>query len=362
MRILSLSHNHLPDSRVEKAAYTAKKADHTVFFAGPKKEGIPYSTEVFEKIYSLPFEKKSNLGIPLYWGRLKRGLERILSECNPELIHAHNNVAGKLASEFEIPFVYDDHEYWSVSIKAEEKNKWYHLVTQPYKRWLYDKWEKELLEKASAIIVTCETVMEEHKKINDRVFVVPNFPLLAESNRIEIKNTEGKFLSSVYVGSDCSALSISPYRDVSGLIEIFMRNDIGKLTVIGDNVLSTKDPIFSLGFFPHEKMMGELTRHHIGLLPWKKHWLHRYKDPNKPYEYAHAGLLTLSVSDMSCTLKNLDFVKTFEEYEELLQLLFYYKNNIEEIFEMKPKIRQYALKNLVWEKNESKILEAYSRI
>jgi len=361
LKILSISHNALPDHRVEKVAYTAKKAGHTIFFAGPNKESSSYFT-IFEKIYSVPFDNKSNIGLPLYWNRLKKSLKRVLCECNPDLIHAHNIVAGKLASEFDLPFVYDDHEYWSLSIKAEKKNKWYHPLTRPYKQRLYEKWEKEILEKASAIIVTCETVMKEYRKINNRVFVVPNFPLLAESNRIEIKNTERRFLSSVYIGNDFSAPLMSPYRDVSGLIESFMRNNIGKLTIIGDNTLSTNDPVFSLGFLPHEKMMSELTRHHIGLLPWKKHWLHKYKDPNKPYEYAHAGLLTLTIFDMFSTLKNLYFVKTFENYEELLQLLLYYKNNIEEIIELKPKIRQYALNHLIWEKNEPMILEAYSKI
>lgn len=36
MKILSLSHDPLPDSQVEKAAYTAKKKGHTIFFAGLK--------------------------------------------------------------------------------------------------------------------------------------------------------------------------------------------------------------------------------------------------------------------------------------------------------------------------------------
>jgi len=108
--------------------------------------------------------------------------------------------------------------------------------------------------------------------------------------------------------------------------------------------------------------MKELTKHHIGLLPWRKHWLHKYKDPNKPYEYAHAGLLTLSISDIPSVLNNLkNFVKTFEDYKELSDILTYYSNNLKEILEVKPKIRDYALKNLIWEKNEAKILEAYSK-
>jgi hypothetical protein len=134
------------------------------------------------------------------------------------------------------------------------------------------------------------------------------------------------------------------------------------LTIIGDNELPTKPPIISLGFVNHQDMMRELGKHHIGLLPWKKHWLHKYKDPNKPYEYAHAGLLTLSTSDMINVLNNLkEFVETFEDYKDLLERLIYHGDNIEAMCEMKTNIRKFALKNLIWEKNEAEILKAYSR-
>lgn len=359
MRILSLSHNPLPDLRVEKAAYSAKKKGHVVFFAGPQARSFAFPVKTFDKTYSVPFQRTANLKIPPYWNRLKKNLKRVISECKPDLIHAHNIVAGKLACELHIPFVYDDHEYWSISMEAEVKTKSYHILSHSYKKWLINRWEKEILERASAVIVTSETVAKEHKRFNKHVFVVPNFPSLIENKTIKLNKTETKRLSSVYIGKDCS--KPRPYRNVTGLIEIFTKNKVGTLTIIGDNKLSTKPPVISLGFIPHQKMMEELTKHHIGLLPWKKHWLHKYKDPNKPYEYAHAGLLILSASDMTNVLDNLkQFIETFDDYKGLLKLLMYYKDNIQEVLEIKPKIRKYALKNLLWEKNESNILQAYS--
>jgi hypothetical protein len=165
----------------------------------------------------------------------------------------------------------------------------------------------------------------------------------------------------VYIGNDLSASQPQPYRNTAGLIEIFRENEVGNLTVLGDKQLPTNPPIASPGFLRHEEMLQQLTMHHIGLLPWKKHWLHKFKDPNKPYEYAHAGLLTLSTSDMTSVLNNLgDFVKPFDDYEGLLDLLTYYRNHLEELLEMKPRIRGYALQNLTWEEHGQKILEAYS--
>lgn len=362
MRILSLSHDPLPDMRVEKTAYTAKKDGHIVFFAGPQVHGFGFPVKTFKKTYSIPFNRKANLKIPPYWKRLKKSLKKVISDCKPDLIHAHNFVAGKLACELNIPFTYDDHEYWSISSKAKKKTKLYHTFSHPYKQWLINRWEKEILEKASAIITTAETVAKEHRKYNTHVFVVPNFPSLTESKTIKINEVKTKQLSSVYVGNDLSQPHPQPYRNVAGLTEIFTQNKVGTLTIMGDNKLPTNPPISSLGFLPHPEMMKELTRHHLGLLPWKKHWLHKYKDPNKPYEYAHAGLLTLSISDMVNVLDNLkEFVKTFEDYKGFLELLTYYSDNLEEVLKMKPKIRNYALKNLIWEKNEAKILETYSK-
>ena len=48
MRILSLSHNPLPDMRVEKAAYTVKKGGH-VFFAGSQVCGFGFAVKTFKK-------------------------------------------------------------------------------------------------------------------------------------------------------------------------------------------------------------------------------------------------------------------------------------------------------------------------
>jgi hypothetical protein len=247
-------------------------------------------------------------------------------------------------------------------MKAMKKTKMHHVLSLKYKQWLMTRWEEQVLDKASAVITTAHTVTKEFKKRNSRVFSVPNFPSLSEIGEMEMGSPETNQLSSVYVGSDCTQPKPSPERDSTGLIDLFMCNDVGNLTVIGDNRLQARPHVNSVGFLPHQKMMNELTRHHIGLLPWKKHWLHKYKHPNKPYQYAHAGLLTFCASDLvNVTASLKEYVKTFEDYESLLKLLAEYKDRVDEINELKPKIRKYALDNLAWEKNEARILEAYAR-
>jgi glycosyltransferase involved in cell wall biosynthesis len=286
----------------------------------------------------------------------------VITECKPDLIHAHNVIAGKLASEFDIPFVYDDHEYWSVSMRAMKRTKTHHILSLRYKRWLVDRWEKQALDEASAVITTADTVTEEFRRRNSNVYSVPNFPSLTEIKAIKTDTPETNQLSSVYVGSDCTQSHPSPERNATGLVDLFIRNDVGNLTIIGDNRLQTQPHLDSVGFLPHQEMMNELARHHIGLLPWKKHWLHKYKHPNKPYQYAHAGLLTFAASDMVNVVASLkEYVRTFEDYDDLLKLLTEYKDHVDEVNKLKPKVKKYALDNLIWEKNEAKILEAYAK-
>jgi len=360
VRVLCLSQNPLPDSRVEKSALTASKAGHSVIFAGPRSDPTYTNDGSFEEIIRLPFSRSANLGIPPDWNRLKKKFLGLLVNTKPDIIHAHNLVAGKLALESGLTYIYDDHEFWSLILKATRRMKWYHMLTQPYKRWLASRREDEVLDNASGVIVISEPMAEYHRKKNNNVQVVPNYPLRDESLGLETKSEEPGVLSSVYVGSDCSQPVMAPYRDVSGLLDIFRKHPVGKLTVIGDSNLVGLRPVHSLGFLPHAEMMMELTNHHIGLLPWKKHWVHSYANPNKPYEYAHAGLLNLVISDADPVIKTLgEHVRTFDNYEELREILHEFSQNIDQISGQKHRIRNFALDYLIWEKNETRILSLY---
>lgn len=365
MKILHLSHNGLPAMRTEKAAQTGKKKGFSTCFAGPFVKGLGLPVKSFDKFYKLPFNKFANAKIPFHWRTLRKSLHQILREYRPDFVHAHNIVAAKLISEFEVPFIYDDYESLPEKLKIKEKGS---KPSRMYVKWLGRKWEKELSYKASAIIVVGKTIAEERRKLSKRVFVVPNFPCRIETRSLKLDFNNDKRLSSVYVGlPDFSRSLIGScvsYRNVEGVLQFFRNDDVGTLTVIGDPDLPSFRNINSRGFVPHQMMMKELTKHHIGLIPWKKHWFHRYCNPNKPYEYAHAGLLVLSVSDLTCVIHRLGgHYVAFNDFHELKELLLYYADNLDEVDELRPKIRKFALENLTWEKKcEPEILQAYSKI
>ncbi|MRN41835.1 MAG: hypothetical protein FIO02_12480, partial [Nitrosopumilales archaeon] len=112
LRILHLSHESLPDWRIEKAAISALNNSHEVAFAGKYTKN--YNNETFSKIYSLVWTAKARFGIPFYWRSVKKQLEKIIREARPDIVHAHNIFSAKMISEFGLPFIYDDHEYWPI--------------------------------------------------------------------------------------------------------------------------------------------------------------------------------------------------------------------------------------------------------
>jgi hypothetical protein len=38
-------------------------------------------------------------------------------------VHTHNLILAKLISEFDVPMIYNDHEYWSIYIKKKYESK-----------------------------------------------------------------------------------------------------------------------------------------------------------------------------------------------------------------------------------------------
>ena len=112
LRILHLSTEGLPDWRIEKSAITAKSQGHDVLFAGSKSP-FNYDRKTFSKVYEITWTAKARYGLPYYWSLVQKQLSKIIKDASPEIVHAHNIFSAKMMLEFDLPFIYDDHEYWS---------------------------------------------------------------------------------------------------------------------------------------------------------------------------------------------------------------------------------------------------------
>ncbi len=380
LKILHLSTEGLPDWRIEKSALTASSQGHEVIFAGSKSP-FKYNRNTFPRIYEVIWTAKARYGIPYYWHLVKKQIFRIIKDTQPDVVHAHNIFSAKMMLEFDIPFIYDDHEFWSKQSRLllemdklnEPMDKKVHMnelvkdVQRKVKRKivnrhvnrLWTKWEKELVSTIPTITVSNEIANSLRVIGNsNKIFVVPNFPMKFEIGNSN-KPSRHNRLSSVYAGSDGYNKKKYPNKNLDGLTDLFTKNDIGDLTIIGWNGEFSNNIKYT-GFLHRIDMFKEMSNHSIGLIPFKKHWFHEYMNSNKAYEYAHAGLYVMCTNSLKDTQAALNqHCITFDNHEEMKEELLYFKNNMDELYEKRLKLFDYARNNLIWELNEKKILDAY---
>jgi glycosyltransferase involved in cell wall biosynthesis len=288
-----------------------------------------------------------------------------------------------MVSEFRIPFVYDDHEFWPVYVKrqseaSEQSQKNVQMFSQAWPRAaarkvlrelltsrairLWTSWEKEIVSSHPTITVSEQIAAEMRISYHAKnVFVVPNFPMFSEVKDFE-KPRFHNSLSSVYAGVEAKGEITPAHRNIDGFISTFLEKDIGNLVIIGWNGTSPSNKISYAGFLPRQDMFQEMFHHSIGLIPWKQHWSHNFISPNKTYEYAHAGLVvacTYSFSVIKEILK--EHCVTFEDYADMASKLMYFKENLDELYNKRLQIFGYARDKLIWEKNEKNIMEAYKK-
>ena len=379
MRILHLSDDGLPDWRVEKSALTAKKAGHEVYFGGRLDDNA--KSTIFSEIHRINWTAGALVGIPYYYHRVKRQIEKLVKQLGPDIIHSHNIGSAKISHDLGLPAVFDDHEYFGMLSRVNAENiklqntqnlkSGFDIIKQNMKASFisqqsisnWTNWEKELVLSLPTITVS-EQIANELREVADgktkEIIVVPNFPLEAE---ISFKEPQDYgHLSSVYAGGDSKHKQVTN-RDISGLTNLFADNDIGNLTIIGWEHAESSEKYKATGFLPRDKMFSEMIQNSIGLIPWKKHWSHPFLNPNKAYEYAHAGLFVMLTADLRSVVSTLeDNCLTFEDYEDLASKLEYFRSNTDELYERRLKIFNYARKCLIWEKHEQKIMDAYKMI
>ncbi len=207
------------------------------------------------------------------------------------------------------------------------------------------------------VITVSKPIADHYKQFSNNVFVVQNYPS-KDAIKIDTINDSSE-ICSVYVGMDSNS-NYKSYRDISGLHDIFNKPKTGRLIRIGVNE-PNNDRISSLGYIPMHKVFTIMyEKCNIGLLPWKRHWFHKYCNPNKVYEYAYCGLWLLTIDDIPSIINDFgSLCDTFSNYDELADILQYYNEHHDELYEKRNTIFTHAIKNLIWEKNEHKILEAY---
>ena len=373
MKILHLSDDGLPDWRVEKAALTGKRYGHSIYFGGHIRNNV--KSNLFREIFPISWSSWSMIGFPYLWHVIKKQVANCISISRPDIVHAHNIASAQMVSDLGLPMVFDDHEYFKVFSRVVVENrkpsfcgKKSSLVRGFIKRAalsflnsqtisVWTRWEEELVSKHPTITVSEQITDDLKRSISNKVFVVPNYPMKFESEDFFEPRFQKK-LSTVYAGGDIKNIQITN-RDISNLAVLFDKGKVGQLTIIGWEPESCGN-VKATGFLSRTEMFKEMSNHSIGLIPWKKHWSHRFVSPNKAYEYAHAGLFVGVTSDIIPVIKNLrENCITFEDYNDLEAQLEYLGQNLEELYNKRIKMFRFARKNLIWENFDRNIIEAY---
>ena len=360
MRILHISDDPLPDARVEKMAYLSKRRGWETFFAGPGFRSFALNEEVFDGLHYVPWNRYVRLGLRPFFQRTKKRLRRIIEELKPDIIHAHDVFAAKMASDLGYPFVFDDHELVSLEKKSDVQCGGHGMidwVAGRYEVWRWSSWEREICGETPVITVS-DGISRHYTELGAKTYVVPNYPSLFELSKIRLSRKKDDVFTAVYLGSEIISKP-RPFRNVRGITEIF--KELGmRLVVIGDKSLSSTNLIISKGYIPHLKLYETMSRYHVGLLPWKKHWFHEYANPNKPYIYAHSGMVVVVTSSLENVVKAFrGRCRTIEDYSNLKDLLLELSRDMNDVQEEGRKIRDYALKNFIFEEYEDEVMESY---
>lgn len=375
MKILYLN-LHLPDHRVEKAAYLAKKAGHKIYFAGKYKSedeensSIIMEKKLFDGFCNLIFTPKNKLGFNLK--PLKDKLNRFCEENEIDLIHANNVYCANLIIEMDIPFVFDDHEFYSLELKylSYPISKFKNFISHEIAKIKYPRWEKKII-KNHPIITVSSKIIESYKKINpnSKAFLVPNMPLLEEIENYPLisKNTENEKLKTVYVGlADFSKKSVS-YRNTTGILDLWKENDIGLLEIIGDKGLKNSKNITSYGYLSQQEIFDILGKRKVGIICWHPHPYHHYCSLNKIFNYVLFGLfpiypntldIGIEISEIISNKLDSSFGFAFKSIENITPFLKKNEKNLLSID--KKEIMKITRKQFILENYQNNLLEAYT--
>lgn len=380
-KVLHFTHTDLDDPRIVNAARTGIRTGRRVFFCGSDNgTALAGAKELFERTSWLDFPPKARVASPLpgslsrFWKwypypssaeAVSSGLKKVLEEIRPDLIHAHDLFAAYYAVKTGIATVFDDHELYSLearaALEALSPFEFSRRAKETLKKNKWAKWEHFVGEHAPILAVS-KGIADHHTSYCSHVFTIPNFPCVdsVEPRETIGSNAEPGKIRSVYLGRDQLG-STDPFRNIAGLHEAFSTNNLtGALVRIGVSEPNS-DRIKSVGRLQMRDAYAMMYKEcHIGLLPWRKHWFHRYANPNKVYEYAHCGLWLVSIDDIPSVQDDFgENCDLFSDYEGMAEILEKYNSSPTELDTKRQRILSYARANLIWEKNEPKILEAY---
>ena len=346
MRILHLGIK-LPDARVEKSIISDMKRGGNVALAITRGSefAVDQNLDIIKSYFEFGFWQQIKVKKNPTYGQINH----IISEFDPDLIHAHDIYNASIADKLDLPIIYNDHEAWLLKINAtipihskRTVKYWKRLLGIFFRRRLIERLENWIIPNNVTITVS-ENITNYHRENGGECFTVHNYPMEREIDQDVLpEKVKG---TVVYVGRDISFMS-GPFRDTTGFKEILYENDI-KLVVIGDKKLEDNDKLTSLGFVQHSHLNELIKPYEYGALAYNPHPFHFYADHIKTYNYLHAGMHVLAPS--SFDLPHIPYMLYYNDITQIPSLINSHRSEDPE------EIKSYASKHFIWENDEKNI-------
>lgn len=328
MKILHISDSGLPDVRVERMALTMKDEGHELVFLGGREVKAQHLS-AFAEARMLPLGNGPQ--IALDW-RVKRRWLKVIDEIKPDIIHAHNVLVGHFLLDTEYPAIFDDHENLSRQRFVFMSRSMLRRNVARILLHYIPKWEIEMA-KRYPVLTTVDGAALLYRNYTTNIGIVNNMPFLREVEWLENPpNRQGM----VFTGNDFSQRRFIPMRDMTGLREILEFDIINEL--------------------PHREMMMKLATYKIGLIPYLPHPFQLDANPNKAYEYLHAGLQLVFNRYFRDLFKNNPYIHIFNDYGDIVEVV----NSIPDVDSWQ--IMKHARENYIWDKYVSIVRDAYKQV
>ncbi|MHA2104674.1 MAG: glycosyltransferase [Candidatus Hodarchaeales archaeon] len=364
MKILHFSDEGLPDTRLDRYSHIFTNLKHETYFYGGFEQKTLHTFNSFHEITENPIPRSVHFGIPISFQFYKKKFSTYYKNLKPDVVHAHNLMCGKICLDLNIPYIYDDHEYWYYQIASRNMDPVSLFSKRKLLNSLYNRrikqWEKKVIAHAKAVITVSDTIEKEHKEFNPNTHTIPNFPTMFEINQLPPLNQSKNILKILLLTKYASR---SEKRSVDKFIELLSEMD-ADLSIIGNHG-EKKRNINYLGYLSNKEMLEILPNFHIGLYTIQEErrqiGYFKYISPNRVFQYIHAGMTPILHEEMAylvSLLKNNGIYINKED--DVVSIIDKLKNDSEFLMHNPKKIQEFARKEFVFDKYEKNLIDIYT--
>lgn len=376
-----LSHNEIPDARVEKESRALIDVGHQVYLVVPKIRN-KIAKESFTKVYTYSYNFKH-----YFSGLIVRDAitfhKEIIKKHNISLIHAHNiiciNLAMKLTRKNSIKLIFDDHETWSLYLQLRMKSG---LGFRKVIRWILflraKRIEKLASRKSDHLIVTnrkcIDFYMQEYNIQKNNITEIENIALQQEIDEALksdellhdfFKKDKRKKIVHVYRNPPIKNpkqfhRDILANRNYDRIIDAQEKLEDWVLVLFGkSNPELEKRGVVFIEYLPRIAYMANISKGNVGINPLVVNAKTSISSQNRIFEYAKLGVRIISTKTQLLKENFEDKLIWFNPEDDLDKLVSILENI--DKYPTGKELQEFS-KKFSWEEEIKKIILVYENL